>query len=330
LLDAAITAARTRRAQQKSMPVIGFLSRTLTLLGAAAVAAGVRLIAWLRGSGRGRAELREAAWAPFWASGLAFMIVFAAISPLDSALGTTAPGSPIVSDVPIVGGNERLLFLGTQGAHAILILLPGGDGIIGLDNAGGIHQLGSNFLVRTVGQWIGQGFNVMLPDAPNGASLTGQRHLPAYADAISKAIDFGRSRAALPVWLIGTSRGSIAAVNGAARLGSRVSGAILTSSVTRPGGAGETIFDAEPGAIAVPVLVVSNEYDACAETPPGDAPMVLSALMRSPRKELVMVTSSQIVKRSDPCAGASPHGYLGIEDMVVLRISEWIRTAGGR
>ena len=266
---------------------------------------------------------------PSWALGLAFMAVVAVISPPGTALGETAPGSPVVSDVPIAGGTERVLFLGTPGARALLVLLPGGDGIIGLDNGGAVHQLGSNFLVRTTGQWVGQGFDIILPDAPNGASQTGQRHLPAYADAIGKAIDLGRSRAALPVWLIGTSRGSIAAVNGAAHLGSKVSGAILTSSVTRPGDAGETIFDAEPGVIAVPVLVVSNEYDTCAETPPGDAPVVLSALTRSPRKELIMVTSGQIAKRSDPCAGASPHGYLGIEGMVVQRISDWIKRAGG-
>jgi pimeloyl-ACP methyl ester carboxylesterase len=166
---------------------------------------------------------------------------------------------------------------------------------------------------------------VVLPDAPNGVSLYGQRHLPAYADAISKAIDYGRSRASLPVWLIGTSQGATAAVNGAAHLGSKVSGVVLASSVTRPGRADETLFDAEPGVIAVPVLVVSNQYDTCAVSPPGDASNVLSALTRSPRKELVTVSSSQIARRSDPCEGMSPHGYLGIEAAVVQRISEWMR-----
>ena len=240
------------------------------------------------------------------------------------------PGAAVLGDVPVADGTERVLFLAGRQAGAIVLLLPGGDGIIGLDSGGGVHQLGRNFLVRTLGQWVAQGFAVVLPDAPNGTSLTGQRHLPAYADAIGRAIEFGRSRAALPVWLIGTSAGTTAAVNGAAHLGSKVSGAVLTSSVTRRTGAsGETIFDAEPGAVAVPVLVVSNEYDTCADTPPGDAPMVLSALMRSQRKELVMVTSGQTAKGSDPCQGMSPHGYLGIEGMVVQRISEWIRAAGG-
>ena len=259
----------------------------------------------------------------------AILLALAAISLVGVALGQTTPTSPIISDVPVAGGTERVLFLGGQQARGIVLLLPGGDGIISLDDAGGIHQLGSNFLVRTLGQWVAQGFAVVLPDAPNGTSLTGQRHLPAYADAISKAVDFARSRAALPVWLIGTSAGSTAAVNGAAHLGSKVSGAVLTSSVTRPALSRETIFDAEPVAITVPVLVVSNEYDTCADTPPSDAPSILSALTRSPRKELLMVRSGQIAKRSDPRQGMSPHGYLGIEGMVVQRISEWIKAAGG-
>jgi hypothetical protein len=301
------------------------------MLGNAAKA--MRLIVRCWSCGPHRAEphrARRAARPLCRTSRLALLLAFAAISPLGIALGQTAPGSPIVSDLPVASGTERVLFLGAQGARALVVLLPGSDGIIGLDSGGGVHQLGGNFLVRTIGQWVAQGFDVVLPDAPNGTSLLGQRHLPAYADAISRAIDFGRSRANLPVWLIGTSQGSTAAVNGAAHLGSKISGVVLASSVTRPGRAGETLFEAEPGAIAVPVLVVSNQYDTCAVSPPGDAPNVLAAVTRSPRKELVMVTSSQIAERSDPCEGMSPHGYLGIEEAVVQRISDWIKTAGGR
>jgi hypothetical protein len=255
----------------------------------------------------------------------ATLFALAVTSLVGVALGQTAPGSPTVSDVPVVAGTERVLFLGGRQSRAIVVLLPGGDGIIGLDDRGSVRR-GGNFLVRTRDQWVAQGFAVVLPDAPNGSSLLGQRHLPAYADAIGKAIDFGSSRANLPVWLIGTSQGSTAAVNGAAHLGAKVSGAVLTSSVTRPGRAAETLFDAEPGAIAVPVLVVTNQNDSCAVSPPGDSPTVLAALARSPRKEQMTVQSDQT--RSDPCEAMSPHGYLGIEGMVVQRIAEWIRAAG--
>ena len=41
-----------------------------------------------------------------------------------------------------------------------------------------------------------------------------------------------------------------------------------------------------------------------------------------------MVRSGQIAKGSAPCQGMSPDGYLGIEGMVVQRISEWIKAAG--
>ena len=80
---------------------------------------------------------------------------------------------------------------------------------------------------------------------------------------------------------------------------------------------GETLFDAELGAATVPVLVINNQYNTCMVSLPGDAPNVLSALTRSPRKELVTVTSRPNSRGSDPREGMSPHGYLGIEGTVV-------------
>jgi hypothetical protein len=98
--------------------------------------------------------------------------------------------------------------------------------------------------------------------------------------------------------------------------------------VTRQGRAGETVFDSEPGLIAVPALVVANQRDSCMLTPPGDAATLAAALTRSPRKEVIIVTSDQI--QSDPCEAMSPHGYLGIEEAVVQRIGDWIRAASPR
>jgi hypothetical protein len=46
------------------------------------------------------------------------VFVFAAISPFGIALGQTASGSPIVGDVAVASGPERVLFLGTQRARA--------------------------------------------------------------------------------------------------------------------------------------------------------------------------------------------------------------------
>ena len=230
------------------------------------------------------------------------------------------------TDIPLDGGGvERVLFAGPANPRAILILFPGGDGVVDIGNGAAIGRERGNFLVRTLPLWTAQGFAVAILDAPQHQSLLGRRHTPAYAAAIDRAIDFARSRANAPIWLVGTSQGSTAAANGAARLGGKVAGVVLTSAVTRTprNGPGETVFDANPEAIAVPALVVANLGDTCGITPPADANALAARLSRSPRKEVILVQSSDI--RSDPCQAMSPHGFLGIEPMVVQRIAAWLR-----
>ncbi|HEX3883897.1 MAG TPA: hypothetical protein VHW66_14660 [Stellaceae bacterium] len=123
--------------------------------------------------------------------------------------------------------------------------------------------------------------------------------------------------------------GSIAAANGAAHLGAKVAGVVLTSSVTRIGRrAGEAVANAGPAAIAVSALVVANSGDSCQFSSPADAPALLAAMPASPRKELIVVDSS--ASQSGPCEPMSPHGYLGIEAPVIQRIAAWINAAPGR
>src|SRR5277367_4035215 len=219
-----------------------------------------------------------------------------------------------------------MLFAGPANPRAIVLVFAGGPGIVGFNSANQITQGANNFLLRTQNLWLAQGFAFVTIGSPS--SLLGQRHTPAYAATIARAIDFARTRANVPVWLVGTSMGSIAAANGAAHLPGRVAGIVLTSSVAGPSRAGETVFDSDPGAVAVPALVVSNRGDTCPSAGPGFAPQILAVLTRAPRKEIIYVESHEL--RSDPCEALSPHGYLGIEADVVQRISDWVRTAGGR
>jgi alpha-beta hydrolase superfamily lysophospholipase len=176
--------------------------------------------------------------------------------------------------------------------------------------------------------WLPYGINAVILGSPDGRSLMGQRSQPAYAAALGTAVDFARLRGNAPVWLVGTSMGSIAAANGAARLGGKIAGVVLTSSVTQPSRAGETTFSAGASAIAVPALVVGNASDHCRSSPPGDAQNLVAAMARSPRKDVILVDSTAI--QSDPCEALSPHGYLGIEASVIQRIAAWINASPGR
>jgi len=244
------------------------------------------------------------------------------------ALALITPSLPVAAQAIVqdVGGSQ-VLFAGPANPRAIVLVFAGGPGIVGFNSANQITQGANNFLLRTQPLWLAQGFAFATIGSPS--SLLGQRHTAAYADTIARAIDFTRTRANVPVWLVGTSMGSIAAANGAAHLPGRVAGVVLTSSVAAPNrSSGETVFDSDLGAIGVPALVVANRYDTCPSAGPGFAPQILAALSRSPRKDIIYVESHEL--GSDPCEALSPHGYLGIEADVVQRISDWIRATGGR
>jgi pimeloyl-ACP methyl ester carboxylesterase len=237
-----------------------------------------------------------------------------------------ASAQGVVADLPLPGGGEeRVVFVGPANPSETLVMLAGGDGIVEIDSSGYIGRLGGNFLLRTRALWLETGVAVEILGPPNGKSLLGLRHTAEYAEAIGRAVDFARGKADAPVWLVGTSNGTIAAVNGAARLAGRIAGVVLSSSVTRWSRSNETVFDSDPGAIAAPALIVANRGDRCPVSPPEDAPRIAAAMTRAAKKEVVLFDSSEI--RSAPCEAMSPHGYLGIEREVVGRIVGWIRAA---
>lgn len=132
-----------------------------------------------------------------------------------------------------------------------------------------------------------------------------------------------------PVFLLGTSQGSIAAMNGAAHAppGS-IAGVVLTESVSVMGGSGETVFDAHPEQVRVPALVVANRDDRCAVAPPQAAPRI-AAVMKESREVRVLMVSGGVTRSKKDCGSLTPHGYYGIEAQVVKGISNWMRTHGG-
>jgi hypothetical protein len=240
-----------------------------------------------------------------------------------------AAAETLVTDLPLAdGGGQRVLYIGEANPRAALIMLPGGNGMVEIGNDGSIRRMGGNFLLRTLPLWQARGFAAVVLSPPNGMSLFGYRHTPPYAERIGEAVDFVRSRAKVPVWLVGTSQGSTAAVGGGARLGGKVAGIVVLSSVTGRSSSGETLFESEPGLVAVPALIVANTGDTCPASPPGDAPKIAAALTRAPIKEVVYMQSLAI--EGQPCEAMSPHGYFGIEAATVERVAEWIGSAGGQ
>lgn len=220
-------------------------------------------------------------------------------------------------------GAERVLLLRPSHPKAILIMLPGGTGRIGLTPDGDIRH-GANFLVRTRQAWLRRDFAVLIPDSPRDRNLRGHRHGPAFAAIMARLVSVARREAAVPVFFVGTSQGTIAAINGAAHVhSSAIGGIVLTESVSMPGHLSTvTVFDSDPAAVRVPVLIVANRRDHCPVAPPAMAPSIARAFSASPSVTLRFVDGG--VLRSSRCGSLSPHGYDGMESRVEALIASWL------
>jgi len=227
------------------------------------------------------------------------------------------------------GVTESFLLLRPEGAPvASVIIFAGGDGNLALTPAGP-RQLQGNFLVRTRQRWVREGFLVAILDTPSDhkQGMWNFRTTKEHAADVKQAIAAMRELAKVPVWLVGTSMGTLSAANAAARITEGgPDGIVLTSSVTGTSKVSyETVLHGGLEDIRVPTLVVHHKDDTCQASPYSGAESIMKALKRAPVKEL-MVFEGGSPPISAPCEARAAHGYLGIEPQVVSAIGAWIRA----
>ncbi len=262
---------------------------------------------------------------------LAPLSVSFALPPQHDASNSTAvasEASPVpverVFDLPLSNGShQRVLYSAPTSPKAIIVMMPGGAGDVGIERDGDLRH-DNNFVVRTRQLWVSRGYAVLIPDAVDGANLRGMRSSPAFAALVGDLVSFAHAKSATPVFLLGTSQGSIAAMNGAAHLdATQLAGVVLTESVSRLGGSHETVFQADPQDVRVPALVVANHDDRCSVAPPEDAPRIAAAMSNSSQVRVLYV-SGGVEQSRNPCGSLTPHGYDGIEQQVVDGIASWM------
>ncbi len=230
-----------------------------------------------------------------------------------------------VQDLPLPdGAHQRVLFYGPAGAmRGVIVMFPGGAGDVGIERDGAIRH-DTNFVVRTRELWARLGYGVVIVDAIGRASLRGERSTEAYRQVIREILDYAHTLTDRPLWAMGTSQGSIAAMAaGSSARDGELAGIVLTESVSVVGHSGETVFDARPARVRAPALVVANRDDVCTVAPPSRADEIAHAM--SATSATVLRVEGGVTQSSNPCSSLSPHGYFGIEKPVVAGIARWMR-----
>jgi hypothetical protein len=233
-----------------------------------------------------------------------------------------------IVDLPTRPGvTQRLLLLVPPAPQAVAVLFAGGHGGLQLSPEGAMQWGKGNFLLRSRQAFAEKGIAVAVIDAPSDRQsppyLTGFRQTPEHATDVRAIITALRERFKLPLWLVGTSRGtqSVAYVAQELGAGDGPDGIVLSSTVLNdPRGRGVLAMPLD--SIRIPVLVVHHEQDGCRLCAYADVPALMAKLGAAPRKQLLTFNGG--ISQGDPCEAFAHHGYNGIERDVVQQTVAWM------
>jgi len=129
----------------------------------------------------------------------------------------------------------------------------------------------------------------------------------------------------VPVWLVGTSRGTQSAAYVATQLAGPdgPDGVVLTSTILSDD-KGRPVPAMPLDKLRIPVLVVHHEHDGCKLCAFADIPSLMAKLDKASKKQLLAFKGG--TTRGDPCEAFAYHGFNGLESDVVPQIAAWITT----
>ena len=233
------------------------------------------------------------------------------------------------------GESLKYLFLEGKGDVVTnVVLFPGGHGRIKATEEGP-KGLNGNFLIRTRDQMAAQGFNVISVDAPSDKQQPGKlggmfqsnfRRSIEHASDIKDLIKIIKEENSLPIWLVGTSRGTESVTNFSVRNSDHIHGIVLTSSIVESNRMGWGLAEYDLEEIKVPTLFVHHEKDGCSKTQASGIPRIAKKLSNAPLVEVKIVTGGKKGKPKKVCGGKSHHGYLGIEGEVIEIMASFMKT----
>jgi len=213
--------------------------------------------------------------------------------------------------------------------EAVALLFPGSGGLIQLRTEDGKTRFNQgNFLVRSRAEFVKRGVAAAILDAPSdqqsGWGMSDEFRLGElhFTDISAVMGDLEKRFPKVPLFLVGTSRGTISSAALGAKFGQRAAGTVLTSSMFRQApknskepGPGLSKFDF--ATIKIPMLIVHHVSDQCVSTPYGEAARL------SDKYPLISVFGGS-PPQSGPCDAFSQHGFLGKESETVEQIVNWM------
>jgi acetyl esterase/lipase len=234
-----------------------------------------------------------------------------------------------VVDIPTRPGvTQRFIVMTPNDPKASVILFAGGHGGLQIYSSGKLKWGANNFVVRNQRLFAEHGLTAVVVDAPSDRQsapyLGGFRQTPEHVADIKAVIAWLKQQASIPVWLVGTSRGTQSAAHIAVALADvegGPDGLVLTSTIlvdpkSRP------VPNINLHKLTLPTLLVHHKQDVCQVSSYSDLPRLMDKLSAVLRKELISVDGG--LDRGDPCEAQAYHGFNGLDGEVVGKIAAWV------
>jgi len=234
------------------------------------------------------------------------------------------------ASIALARGTELPILVSKQpGSHPdiAVLLFAGYPGILHLRNNNGAiaYDLRGNFLIRARRHLLNEHIYTVMVDCPkdqwtscDDRYRTSDQHAQDIATVIDKLkSDFGAEK----VYLLGNSYGTESSSFLALKLGSKIDGAIHSSTFTNsssgPNSHGLPMWHFDWTAIKVDQLFVHHKYDSCHLTP------YRGIVSRKGNAPLITIQGSKNA-HGNVCESFSTHGFVGRERSAMLAIADWI------
>lgn len=207
--------------------------------------------------------------------------------------------APAMADQAVSVGGAMALLNKPAAPRASVILIPGGDGYLGVNADGSFTGLRGNSLVRTRKAYLAHGVATLTIDS--GVN-------------VAAAVEYMR-KIARPVVVAGTSNGTLRVPNA---LAAKPDGIVLTAGrlddvKSRIG---------SPGALPR-TLVVHHKRDECRVTPPS----AVEPFKAWGGSRVRVVWMGGGVTVGNPCQARAYHGFNGLDGQVVATVAQFALSA---
>jgi len=222
-----------------------------------------------------------------------------------------------VFDVPYKDdAPTRTLLIPVRNAKAVVLLFPGGGGVLRLQDDGSTTNF--HTFVRSKDLWAQYGIDAVLVDTPYdlGAGMRNSRSIRDHQQRILNVVNYYRDKFNLPVWIFGHSMGTVSVtefVNGGKDKERLVAGVIVAGTYR------SASIDSD---VTIPVMAIHHTDDGCASTPLVTSERIIEG--RSPKTISLLIQIDGGVSEGDVCGSKAYHGFNQKESEFIKSAAQFI------